>query len=36
VAEGKPRLAFEKTEGIMRIIIAANESREHGGEIINL
>jgi hypothetical protein len=31
VQEGKPRLAFDKTERIMRIIIAAKESREQGG-----
>jgi len=31
VEEGKPRLAFEKTENIIKIIIAAKESGELGG-----
>jgi predicted dehydrogenase len=36
VQEGKPRLAFDKTERIMRIIIAANESRKQQGKVIFL
>lgn len=36
VQEGKPRLAFEKTERIIKIIIAAKESREQGGKEIFL
>ncbi|MDQ6477149.1 Gfo/Idh/MocA family oxidoreductase [Dyadobacter sp. LHD-138] len=36
VEEGKPRLAFEKTENIIRIIIAARESMEQGGRPVYL
>lgn len=36
VEEGKPRLAFEKTENIIRIIIAARESMEQGGRLVYL
>lgn len=36
VAEGKPRIAFAETELLMRIIIAANESRLKGGVVIKL
>lgn len=34
VEEGKPRLTFEKTENIIRIIIAAKDSMEQGGKRI--
>ena len=36
VNEGKPRLDFYKTEQIIRVMIAANESLDAGGELINL
>ena len=36
VEEGKPRLAFEKTENIIKIIIAAKESLELGGREVVL
>lgn len=36
VHEGKPRLAFEKTENIIKVLIAANESRQNGGVKIDL
>jgi predicted dehydrogenase len=36
VEEGKPRLAFEKTEQIMRVIIGAEKSRLSGGEVVKL
>lgn len=36
VEEGKPRLAFEKTERIIRTIIAGKESLEQGGTTIYL
>lgn len=34
VEEGAPRLAFSKTENIMRILIAAQESRDAGGTVV--
>ena len=36
VKEGKPRLPFEKTENIIRTLIAAKESLEAGGKTITL
>jgi predicted dehydrogenase len=36
VQEGKPRLAFEKTENIIRTLIAAKDSLEQGGKKISL
>jgi predicted dehydrogenase len=36
VEESKPRLDFEKTENIIRIIIAARESMEQGGSVVYL
>lgn len=36
VREGKSRLVFEKTENIIRTLIAAKDSLEHGGETIYL
>jgi len=36
VKEGKSRLSFEKTENIIRTLIAANESFEQHGKIIEL
>ena len=36
VQGGKPILAFDKTENIIRVLIAANESREQGGKTIVL
>ena len=36
VQEGKARLSFEKTERIIRTLIAANESLEQGGTLIAL
>ncbi|GAB3907932.1 Gfo/Idh/MocA family oxidoreductase [Larkinella knui] len=36
VREGKPRLAFEKTETIIRTLLAARESLEQGGRVIHL
>jgi predicted dehydrogenase len=36
VREGRSRLPFEKTENIIRTLIAAKESLEHDGRIINL
>lgn len=36
VNEGKPRLEFEKTEAIIRTLIAANDSFSQGGKTINL
>lgn len=36
VQEGKPRLEFEKTERLMRVIIGAEESRKDGGRTIHL
>lgn len=36
VNEGKPRLDFYKTDQIIRVMIAANESLDAGGELINL
>lgn len=34
--EGKPRVSFEKTENIIKVLIAAEESREKGGIQIEL
>lgn len=36
VREGRSRLPFEKTENIIRTLIGAMESLEHGGKIIEL
>ncbi|TAN01337.1 MAG: gfo/Idh/MocA family oxidoreductase [Chitinophagaceae bacterium] len=36
VQEGKPRVAFSKTEQIIRTLIGAEESRVQGGKTINL
>jgi predicted dehydrogenase len=36
VNEGKPRLDFRKTEQIIRVMIAAEESLNAGGKLINL
>lgn len=36
VREGQSRIPFEKTENIIRTLIAANESLEQGGKIIHL
>ena len=36
VQEGGPRLDFEKTYRLMNTVIAANESREQGGTVIQL
>ena len=36
VEEGKPRLAFDKTENIIRVLIAGKESLANEGEIIQL
>jgi predicted dehydrogenase len=36
VEEGRPRLAFEKTEQIMRVIIGAEKSRLDGGKLVYL
>ena len=36
VEQGKPRLEFSKTENIMKIIIAARQSREEGGGVVYL
>jgi predicted dehydrogenase len=36
VQDGKSRLPFEKTERIIRALIAANESLEQGGKVIKL
>ena len=36
VREGKSRLAFEKTENIIRTLIGANDSLASGGETIHL
>lgn len=36
VNEGKPRLDFSKTEQIIRVMIAAEESLNAGGKLINL
>jgi hypothetical protein len=36
VQEGKPRLTFDKTQRIIKIIIAAEESREQGGREVFL
>lgn len=36
VNEGKPRLDFKKTEQIIRVMIAAEESLNAGGKLINL
>lgn len=36
VQEGKPRLSFDKTENIIRTLIAANDSLEQGGKKITL
>lgn len=36
VEEGKPRLSFDKTENIIRTLIAAKESLEQGGKTIKL
>lgn len=36
VQEGRSRIAFEKTENIIRTIIAGKESLEQGGKTINL
>lgn len=36
VQEGRPRLSFDKTENIIRTVIAANESKKRGGETIDM
>lgn len=36
VQEGTPRLSFDKTENIIRTVIAANESKKRGGETIDM
>lgn len=36
IQEGKPRLSFEKTENIIKVLIAAAESRKNGGVKIDL
>ncbi|MBD2703537.1 Gfo/Idh/MocA family oxidoreductase [Spirosoma sp. BT702] len=36
VEEGKPRISFDKTVNLMRVLIAAQESQEQGGAVINL
>jgi predicted dehydrogenase len=36
VEEGKPRLSFDKTYHIIQLIIAATESREQGGKLIEI
>lgn len=36
VEEGKPRIAFEETKNIMKVLIAAQESREAGGKKIEI
>ena len=36
VHQGKPRLAFSKTENIIRTLIGAKESLENGGKTISL
>ncbi|MDF7819330.1 Gfo/Idh/MocA family oxidoreductase [Runella sp. MFBS21] len=36
VAEGKPRIEFSETELLMRIIIAANQSRLEGGRTLKI
>lgn len=36
VREGKPRLDFQKTEQIIRVMMAADESLKAGGELIHL
>jgi predicted dehydrogenase len=36
VQEGKPRIDFRKTEQIIRVMIAGEESLESGGKLINL
>ena len=36
VEEGRPRVAFSKTEQIIRVLIAAQESLQQGGKTINL
>ncbi len=36
VEEGKPRLDFEKTYQLMRIVIGANDSRLQGGKVVLL
>lgn len=36
VGEGKPRLSFDKTENIIRVLIGAMESLEKGGKEISL
>ncbi|NGM63571.1 Gfo/Idh/MocA family oxidoreductase [Sphingobacterium sp. SGG-5] len=36
VEEGKPRLSFEKTYSLMKVLIGAKESREQGGKVVLL
>jgi hypothetical protein len=36
VEDGKPRLPFNKTEQIIRALIAANESLYNGGKTITI
>lgn len=36
VKEGKPRLEFSKTEQIIKVLIAGEESLKHNGKIINI